>query len=300
MNVIEKLPIPISGLILALLSLGNLLQDMHPYIRYLFGSIGAIFLTLMILKVLLYPKSIRDDFRNPVIVSSSGTFSMSLMILSTYIIAFSSTIAYAIWIIGIALHILLIIYFTYHFIICRFDISTVYPTYWIVFVGITMGAITAHFHGIHEIDFIFFIAGFIGMLASTPVIIYREFIYKQIPEMNKPLTCIFTALFSILIVGYLNSAQGISTEFLIGMYSIACIFYIFSFYKLISYRNLDFYPSFSAFTFPFVISAIATKGIATTFGPNIIFNAVLNIETVIAIFLVFYVLEEYVKFLKNS
>ena len=180
MNIIKKLPIPISGLILATLSLGNLLQDIHPYLRYAFGTIGALILILMILKIILYPQSINEDFKNPVIVSSSGTFSMSLMILSTYLIPFMASIAYAIWIIGIVLHILLVIYFTYHFVIRKFDISTVYPSYWIVYVGITMGAITAHFHGIHEMDFIFFLMGFIGMLASTPLVLYREFVYRKI------------------------------------------------------------------------------------------------------------------------
>ena len=300
MDLIRKLPIPISGLILALLSLGNLLQDIHPYLRYAFGTIGTIFLILIILKVALYPQSIREDLKNPIIASSSGTFSMSLMLLSTYLASITPSIAYTIWIIGVAIHILLIIYFTYHFIIRKFDISTVYPTYWIVFVGITMASITGHFHGLQEIDFIFFIAGFIGMLASTPIILYREFIYKNIPDMNKPLTCIFTALFSILIFGYLNSATNISNEFVIGMYMIACAFYIFSLYKLISCRNIDFYPSFSAFTFPFVISALATKGIFNAIWPNGTMNAILIIETAIATIIVVYVLARYLKFLKNS
>ena len=300
MNIIQKLPIPISGLILALLSLGNLLQDIHPYLRYLFGTIGAVFIVLMILKVILYPQSIRDDFENPIIVSSSGTFSMSLMLLSTYIVSIAPSIAYAIWIIGVTLHILLVIYFTYHFIIHDFDISIVYPTWWIVFVGITMGAITGHFHGLYEIDLIFFILGFVGMLASTPIVLYREFIYKKIPEMNRPLTCIFTALFSILIFGYLNSSEIISNEFVIVMYAIACVFYIFSFYKLISLRNLDFFPSFSAFTFPFVISALATKGMVKTIWQNSFSNGILILETAIATILVVYVLLRYIKFLKNS
>ena len=300
MNIIKNLPIPISGLILATLSLGNLLQDIHPYFKYAFGAIGTIILVLMILKIVLYPQSIREDFKNPVIVSSSGTFSMSLMILSTYLIPFMPSIAYAVWIIGIALHILLVIYFTYNFIIRKFDISTVYPSYWIVYVGITMGAITAHFHGLYEIDFIFFIIGFMGMLVSTPLVLYREFIYKQIPDPNKPLTCIFTALFSILIFGYLNSAQNISSEFVFGLYALACIFYIFSFYKLISYRKLKFYPSFSAFTFPFVISALATKGIVGKISSNIILNDILIFETAIATVLVVYVLIKYTIFLKKN
>ena len=298
MNIIKKLPIPVSGLILASLSLGNLLQDIHPSLRFIFGAIGIIFLILILLKVVLYPQLIKDDFKNPVIASSSGTFSMSLMILSTYLMPFMPGISYTIWIIGIVLHILLIIYFTYHFIVHNFDISNVYPSYWIVYVGITMAAITANVHGINDADFIFFIIGFIGMLVSTPLVLYREFIYDKIPEMNRPLTCIFTALFSILIVGYVNSADIISNEFLTVLYTIASIFYIFAIYKLIRNIKIKFYPSFAAFTFPFVISALATKGVLGTLKIGLL-NYVLTLQTVIATVLVVYVLIKYIKFLKK-
>lgn len=297
MNLIKNTPIPISGLMLALLSLGNLLQDVHPSLRYLFGACGVLILILLILKVILYPQDIRNDLKNPVIASSSGTFSMSLMLLSTYLLTFMPTIAYPIWILGISLHILLMIYFTYHFIIRDFDISTVYPTYWIVYIGITMGAITSHAHNIQEIGFIFFIIGFAAMLITLPLVVYRYICHSEIPDMNKPLICIFNAVMSILIVGYLNSASNPSTEFLLILYAIACIFYIFSLYKFIEYRNLDFYPSFSAFTFPFVISTLATKGILKIVNQNMVLNNVLTVETLIAVMIVLYVSG---KFLKNS
>lgn len=298
MSLIKNIPIPVCGLILALLSLGNLSQDIHPYLRYLFGSIGIIFLILMVLKIIFYPNSIKEDFKNPVIVSSSGTFSMSLMILSTYIIQFSPSIAYAIWIIGIVLHILLMIYFTYHFIIRNFNISNVYPSYWIVFVGITMGAITSNVHGMNEIGFIFFIIGFISMLITLPLVIYRYLKHPHVPDANKPLICIFTAVLSILIVGYINSSQTMINEFLLALYLIACVFYIFALSKFIEYRNLEFYPSFAAFTFPFVISALATKGVMSKLGFNVILDSILKIEIAIATVIVLYILIRYVKFLK--
>ncbi len=300
MTIIKQIPIPICGLILALLSLGNLLQDIHPALKYLFGTFGVIFLISIILKAIKYPQEIRNDFKNPVIVSSSGTFSMSLMILSTYLIPSIPTFAYIIWIIGIALHIMLMIYFTYHFIIRDFNIYYVYPSYWIVFVGITMCAITAHVHGLKEIGFIFFIVGFIAMILTLPLVICRYLKFNNIPDMNKPLICIFTAVLSILIVGYVNSAQYISNVFLTTIYAFACLFYIFALYKFIEYRNLEFYPSFSAFTFPFVISALATKGVLANIGPNMILSSILNIETVIAVMIVLYILIRYVNFLKNS
>ena len=300
MSIIEKLPLPVCGLILALFSLGNLTQNIHPYLKYTFGFIGCVFLILIILKVILYHENIKDDFKNPVILSSCGTFSMALMISSTYIISFTPTFAYAIWIIGLSLHILLMIYFTYHFIIRKFDISMVYPSYWIVYVGITMGAITSHSHNIEEIGFIFFIIGFIAMLATLPLILYRYVRYPNIPDANKPLICIYTALFSILIVGYSNSAQYFSNSFIMILYALSCIFYIFSLYKLISYRNLKFYPSFSAFTFPFVISALATKQITLKISTHPLLTNLLTIQTTIAVLLVFYVIFKYLNFLKTA
>ncbi|MBQ6511198.1 TDT family transporter [Methanobrevibacter sp.] len=297
---IEKIPIPICGLILALLSLGNLLNDVHPHLRVICAAIGIILMISIILKLILYPKNIKEDFKNPIIASNSGTFSMSLMLLSTYLQPFMPNIAYGVWIFGVALHILLMIYFTHHFIIRNFDISTVYPSYWIVFIGITMGAITANAHGLDGLGFIFFLVGFIAMIITLPLVVYRYLKYSDIPDANKPLICIFNAVLSILIVGYINSYNHISLGFLGIMYLFACIFYIFALAKFIEYRNLDFYPSFSAFTFPFVISTLATKGVISKIGSKIILNGVLSIETVIATAIVLYVLTKYIKFLSRN
>lgn len=297
---IEKIPLPICGVILALFSLGNLLNDTHPLLKAICATVGMIFLILIISKLILYPEKIKADFQNPILTSNSGTFSMSLMLLSTYLSPFIPNIAFGIWILGVALHILLMIYFTYHFIIHNFNILTVYPSYWIVYVGITMGAITAHAHNLEEIGIIFFIVGFIAMILTMPLIIYRYIKYTDIPNGNKPLICIFTAVLSILIVGYINSFNTISNEFLMVMYIFACILYIFAFVKFIEYRNLEFYPSFAAFSFPFVISGLATKGVISKIGPNIILNNILNIETVIATVIVAYVLMKYIKFLSRK
>ena len=297
---IEKIPLPICGVILALFSLGNLLNDTHPLLKAICATVGMIFLILIISKLILYPEKIKADFQNPILTSNSGTFSMSLMLLSTYLSPFIPNIAFGIWILGVALHILLMIYFTYHFIIHNFNILTVYPSYWIVYVGITMGAITAHAHNLEEIGIIFFIVGFIAMILTMPLIIYRYIKYTDIPNGNKPLICIFTAVLSILIVGYINSFNTISNEFLMVMYIFACILYIFAFVKFIEYRNLEFYPSFAAFSFPFVISGLATKGVISKIGPNIILNNILNIETVIATIIVAYVLMKYIKFLSRK
>ena len=50
-----------------------------------------------------------------------------------------------------------------------------------------MGAITAHAHNLDEIGFIFFLVGFIGMIFTFPLVIYRYINYKDIPNANMPL-----------------------------------------------------------------------------------------------------------------
>ena len=296
MNIIKKLPIPVSGLILATLSLGNLLQG---YPKVICGVIGVILILLLILKVILYPGDVGNDLSNPIILSNSGTFSMALMLSSTYAYQFNTTLALSIWILGLALHIMLIIYFTYRYIMGDFNITMVYPSYWIVYVGITMAAITASVHGLAEIAFIFFLFGFISMLITLPLMIYRYIRYPDIPDSNKPLICIFTALMSILIVGYVNSVNTVSYEFLMVLYAFAFVFFLFAFYKFIEYRNLEFYPSFSAFTFPFVITAIASKEVFAISQISVL-NIVALIQTLIALILVIYVFFRYFKFLFSS
>ena len=295
MNILKKLPIPISGLILAILSLGNLLQPYNPNFKLICAIFGVIFIVMLLFKVFFYPRDVKADLSNPIILSNSGTFSMALMILSTYLNAFNGTLALSVWILGVALHILLIICFTYRYIIRDFNINGVYPSYWIVYIGITMGAITAHVHGMNEIGWMFFVFGFMAMIVTLPLVIYRYLKYPNQPNQNKPLICIFTAIFSILIVGYTNSLD-VSHEFLMGLYIIAFIFFLFALIKAIEYRNLEFYPSFSAFTFPFVITAVASKEVSLIFS-NAVFGFIIPIQTIIASILVIYVLYRYLKFL---
>lgn len=77
---LKKLPIPISGLILAILSLGNLVQSYNIAFKAVCGIIAIVLIALLIIKLFLYPDIVRNDLSNPIILMNSGTFSMALMI----------------------------------------------------------------------------------------------------------------------------------------------------------------------------------------------------------------------------
>ena len=184
----------------------------------------------------------------------------------------SESIALGIWILGIIIHLSIIILFTKNYVLKNFNIENVFATWWIVYIGITMAAITAPAFDISQYGFIFFGIGFILMIPTLILVSYRYLKFTAIEDKNKPFICIYAAILSILIVGYVN-ALTIDGNFLSLIYIGACIFYIFAIYqaiKLLAIDRLQFMPSFSAFTFPFVISAIATGEAYKFFGFSIL------------------------------
>ena len=85
------------------------------------------------------------------------------------------------------------------------------------------------------------------------------------------------------------------------MLIIATLIFLFALYKAITFISDGFKTSFSAFTFPFVISAIALKQSIVFFGKLGYINPVLNIllllEIIVAIVFVIYVYISFVKLL---
>ena len=85
------------------------------------------------------------------------------------------------------------------------------------------------------------------------------------------------------------------------MLAFATILYLDVLFNLIGFLKLKFYPSYAAFTFPFIISAIAAKQSLVFSTKNSIqvfgLKEIVLIETVIATALSFYVLFKFILFL---
>ena len=298
MNIIKNLPLAITGLILAIFSLGKIFTDFSN----IFFIIGTVLVFLVLLKLFLHFNTFKNELSNLIALSTFGTFSMALMHFSTYMkplfLPLSQSVAFGIWVFGIIMHLSIIIIFTKKYVLKNFNIENVFASWWIVYIGITMAAITAPAFNLQQYGFIFFGMGFILMIPTLILVSYRYLMFTAIDDKNKPFICIYAAILSIIIVGYVN-ALAINGNFLSIIYIIACIFYIFAIYqaiKLIIIEKMEFMPSFSAFTFPFVISAIATGEVYKFFGLSIL-NCLFYIQAIIALILVLFVFYKYLKFL---
>jgi len=111
-QIVKKLPIPIVGLMLALAAAGNLIQSYSSGLRNTFGLMSGIILVLVLLKITMYSKGVKEALDNPVVASVFPTFSMGVMLIATYLKPYIGSLAFIVWLIAVGLHIVLIISFT--------------------------------------------------------------------------------------------------------------------------------------------------------------------------------------------
>ncbi|OZV11160.1 C4-dicarboxylate ABC transporter [Tissierella sp. P1] len=299
-EIIKKLPVPIVGLMLALAAMGNLVLSYGEIYRNIFGVLSAIILVLVLVKIIMFPKSVSEAIDNPVVASVFPTLSMGIMLLATYLKPLAPSLAFGIWIIGLVLHGVLIIYFTKKYLF-NFGIKKVFPSWFIVYVGIVVGSVTAPAFDKANIGQIVFWFGFISYFALLPIVLKRVFKVKDIPEPALPTLIIFAAPVALCLAGYMNSFQEKNMFIVWLLVALSQFSYLCVLLQLPKLLKLKFYPSYSAFTFPLVISAISiklTNGFLVKIEkPIAILKYVVNFEELVALAIVIYVLIRYIGFL---
>lgn len=299
-DVIKKVPVPLCGVMLGMAALGNLLQSYSEGIRLVCGGIAALLLILVLLKIIMFPGMVKEDMQNPIMASVAGTFPMALMLLSVYAKPYIGAAAFYIWILAIALHIILIVYFTVKFIL-KLQMPKVFASYYIVYVGIAVAAITAPAYEKPGIGSATFWFGLVTLIILLVLVTLRYVNYKDVPDPAKPLICIYAAPTSLCLAGYIQSVTPKSKTMILLLFVVATVLYIFALVKAVGYLKLPFFPSYAAFTFPFVISAIASKQTMACLmnmgSPIPSLKYVVLIETIIAVVFVIYTLIRFLAFI---
>ncbi|MDO4281203.1 MAG: TDT family transporter [Peptococcaceae bacterium] len=298
---IKRVPIPLCGVILAMASLGNLLGDVSGDFRLICGGVAFALMAMVVAKLALHPGMVRADLNNPVIASASGTFCMAWMVLSTYLVNVSSRVALGVWLAAIALHLLLMVYFTRKFM-WHLQIENVYASYFIVYVGICVAAVTAPSHGREAIGEVAFWFGFAALFVIGALVVYRYARHAVQTDALRPLFCICVAPISLCLTGYAASVPDKSPLMLGGLLVAATLAYAFVLVKAIGYAlTLDFYPSFAGMSFPFVVCPLALKqvlAVAEAAGTSLVGLKLLFIlETVVALIFVSMVLARFLHYL---
>ncbi|MEG0460728.1 TDT family transporter [Gordonibacter sp.] len=298
-DIIEKVPIPTAGVALGLAALGNLLQPLSEVVHLTCGIAALILVAMLAAKIVLFPQMIRDDLRDSILASVSGTVFMVLMQLSTYLAPLAYYPAFAVWAAAVIAHLTLIAWFSVRFF-AQFKLHEVFPTYFICYVGIIVASVTAPTFGMQFAGLTLFWFGFACYLVLLGLVTYR-YAKHEIPEAARPLFCIYAAPMSLSLVGYLSVSPQPSILFVAVMAVLAQALFTLVLVHLPKLLRLKFYPSYAAMTFPFVITATALGKVVAFFKANgtplpFAVDVVFYLETAFATIMVLYVLGHFLRF----
>lgn len=262
----EALPIPICGIMLAIVSLGNLLKAVFTNIFNLEGLgylvyitcfiLTFILLVLIALKYVICFKMFNEMLENPEMMGIFSCYSLTLMIWAGYLPTFIGDFqAQVVWWIGVLMHYTNMVIFTYKYVI-HFKLPTLLPPWYIVYVGFALTGFSAQNFAPHWVGIAAFYIGFIGFWIIFFLLIYRSRI-SPIPRMDEPTLCINAAI-GICLTTYVRNFTNPSLLVIAFLYIVSLAIWIWIIFRLPKMLKLPFYPTDAAFSFPFVVSAIAS------------------------------------------
>jgi len=299
---IKKVPVPICGLALGLASLDLFLsQRYEPYAYSIFALLSAMIALLFTARIIIDGRGVLKDIENPAVFGVLPTYTMTLMLLSTYAKEYIGDIALIIWLCAIAASYVIMFFFVKGFFL-RFDIEKVYPSWIIIFVGYVVASVTSPVFGMEWLGRIIFWSGFIGYLMILPLITYRVLKIKKIPESMVPQVAIFAAPVNLCIAGCLTAFGDHPPEIpLMILTALGVISYVAVMLYLPVMLNRKFYPSYAALTFPLVISTVSFYKLGEYYGlSSDAFVFLRDVTAVAAILIVAYVFLRYAMFLYQA
>ncbi|MEG2017429.1 MAG: C4-dicarboxylate ABC transporter [Clostridium sp.] len=254
-------------------------------------------------------KNFEVDMPGEMIAMASGehkaqcvrfTGEMAMMILAGYLKPYSASAGVGLWWLGVIIHVGLIILYTKNFIV-GFNINKIFPSTFIVYVGIAAASITAPAFGLERVGQGIFWFALAALIVLVFVIGYRVFVVKGIPEPAMPTMVIFAAPAALTLAAYLNSFTEKNISMIYFLAVLVGVLYVVGLLFLAKGLTLKFYPSYAAFTFPMVISAIAIKGTNVALmnsGKGIAWlQYVVKVQEFIATIIVIYVLVRFIIFI---
>ncbi|MEK4628660.1 MAG: TDT family transporter [Solibacillus sp.] len=300
---LQLIPIPMSGLMLGFVSLGNVFHTVEQHVLgHIAFFIGGFLLLMLLSKALFAWSSVLSEMQNPIIASVSPTFTMGTMAFSNGLHYYSvpELLIQSIWIIAAATQIFIILYFIKAFIWRKkLSISMIFPSWFILFVGTAMMPLTAgQLSNVFTKGILLFAV--ISFIILVPIVIKRGFILKDLPEPTIPMITILTAPASLSLAAYFQQYEG-TLPIAITLFVVAQALFLLVLTKLVSALKLPFYPSYAAFTFPLVVTATATHAMYQFLSNHNIdllwLNWVGNGQLILATLMISYVFIRYCNYL---
>jgi len=209
-----------------------------------------------LMKLLLYPSEVKEEFRHPVRINFFAASTISLLLLATIYLSINRQIAFWLWLAGAAGH----LYFTLNtlsfWINRNMEIQHSNPAWFIPIVGNIIVPVAGSAFVGNEILVFFFAIGLFFWVVMTAIIFNRIIFHHQLAAKFTPTLFIFIAPPAVGMVAYYKITHAFDfmtmTLLDLGIFFTFLVFFMFR-----SFMGLRYFISWWAFTFPLAAVTIA-------------------------------------------
>ena len=256
---IRGFPTPIAGLALGIASIGWCLENMLPLDgagQVLGAIIASLLLSMLSIRFIFHPDTLKADMKHPVVGSIVPTFAMAAMVISEVLGKIMPVAGEILWLGAVGVHLGACAVFVWYRT-RDWKMHKMVPSWFVPPVGIVVADVTCPGSVYMEFALVLLAIGLISYLLMLPVMIYRLMFAGEIPDEAKPTIAILAAPASLLLAGYLTVVQEPSLligSILLGVALLMTLVIYLAFFRLM---RLPFTPGYAAFTFPMAIGASA-------------------------------------------
>ncbi len=252
----------LSGFVIALQKAQSVLKlpiSFSPTLLTITISIFLIFSFVYLLKIIFFSKEVIEEFNNPIKLSFFPTFSISLLLISIALLSVSPVISKYFWIIGTAVHLFITLKIISIWIQhSKFEIKHMNPAWFIPAVGNILVPVAGVTHFSPEISWFFFSIGFVFWVVLFIIFFNRSIFHQPLVEKLLPTYFILIAPPAVGFISYIKLTENLN-DFARILYYFALFLTILMLFQLKMFRNLKYYLSWWAYSFP--ISAITIASI---------------------------------------
>lgn len=299
---LEHMHIGISGTCLAFITLSNCwkLKNIN-YLKPIAIGLALIMLALMITRLIMFPKVMYEELKNPVTGTFYPTMGMVTWLVVGYFYPQFPTVCSAIWIAVVFYHYGIALFYT----VIRLkeaQFSNIMPTCFIVYTGMITGSVASQGMGgvIPSIAHFMLLFGFIAYTILLPFVLYIVFKSEILDEQKLPTVGIVCSPAPLGIVGILTIEPKPNIYMLTWLIVTGLILLVVVYIYIIKLFREGFKPTYAAFTFPLAIATLAAYklGIYFTEQGDVLlgrlFSLLGDIEIFIATYVIFFILLNFI------
>ncbi|MDU2107622.1 MAG: TDT family transporter [Clostridium paraputrificum] len=277
----KNIPVPLLPTMVGAATLSNVYLTLgYTWIRHITMILSVIILIAYIIKIVTNFNVFKNEYSNTVPASLYAGFTMITMILGSYVFDFSPTIGKAMWFVGLILHAIHIVIFTYRNVIKGVNIDTFLPSWFVTYNGIMVSTVVGGVMNEPTIGKIVVYYGIAVLIIIMPFMLYR-LATTDVKDAVHHTQAILLAPSSLCLVSYLNFIKEPNKFVVYALYALVFCTLLFIIVKLPKFFSFDFHPGFAGMTFPMAIGTVASikmSGFLKGQGYDVLSNMVKEIS----------------------